>query len=87
MLTLRFFCRILELFRQCGWCFHHSVRGIDCASFYDFSAEFWNCSDSVVFSGFFSFDFKSPYLGSNPYFDFTGFLHEGIVNYLWFSVQ
>jgi len=25
------------------------VRGIDFASFYDFSIGFWNCSDSVVF--------------------------------------
>jgi len=31
------------------------VRGIDFASFCDFSIVFWNCSDSVVFCGFFSF--------------------------------
>jgi len=25
------------------------ARGIDCASFYDFSIGYWKCSDSVVF--------------------------------------
>jgi len=40
--------KFLELFGKLE-VIHSCAKGIDFASFYDFSIGFWNCSDSVVF--------------------------------------
>ena len=48
---MHFHDRIISLRgRERGWAYETSITMYtDFASFYDFSIEFWNCSDSVVY--------------------------------------